>query len=91
MHPLAKIALLAIVDGKGNEPMNAPDEDRTYGTDKDWHCNDCGWTDYDKPMPNDREAFYKNLAIRQGRGIGGGVGGYQCPACKEFTLLPRGF
>lgn len=85
MRPYQSAALLAIAAGKGNEPINAP----TDGVE--WHCRapDCGHTEQ-RPKPPDMEAFNKNLAIRQGRGIGGGVGGYKCPACDRMSLLPRG-
>lgn len=53
-----------------------------------WFCEECGHKDMQKPLPPDRELFYKNLDVRRERT---GDGGYKCRACRSMTLLPKGF
>jgi len=48
-----------------------------------WFCDSCRHKDYNKAMPKDREAFYKQVA---GKGIAA-----RCPKCKSMSLMPVGF
>lgn len=44
-----------------------------------WFCEECGHIDYKKPMPSDREAFYR---IKPD---------VKCPSCKSIGFHPVGF
>jgi predicted Zn-ribbon and HTH transcriptional regulator len=48
-------------------------------TDPFWRCEECNYENHTKPMPPDREKFYK-------KGIA-----YKCPKCKSEALMPVGF
>ena len=44
-----------------------------------WQCEECGHKDSNKPMPKNREKFY-----REGRDI-------KCPKCKSVGYHPVGY
>jgi Zn finger protein HypA/HybF involved in hydrogenase expression len=46
-----------------------------------WRCTECNHVDHEKPMPEDREKFYKKEEP-----------GYSCPKCKSHAcFVPVGF
>lgn len=61
------------------------DEDFDMGEPSNpyWQCECCGFIDNEKPMPKDRDAFYKRIHEK---------GSPHCPKCKsEFCFVPVGF
>lgn len=44
-----------------------------------WICQHCGHEDTTKPMPKDREKYYRNPWEAK------------CPACKGKCMMPSGF
>jgi len=44
-----------------------------------WRCEECGYESHDRPMPANREEFY-----RKGRPA-------MCPRCKSGGMMPVGF
>ena len=47
-----------------------------------WQCQECGHTDYKKPMPLDREKFYEKVAQTESP---------ICPKCKSVGFMPVGY
>jgi hypothetical protein len=49
---------------------------------KYWLCQECGYEDHRKPMPPDREKFYKRVVEHESP---------KCPRCKSIGYMPVGF
>jgi len=47
-----------------------------------WLCESCGHIDKLKPLPMDRESFYKKVELK---------GSPKCPKCKSESFMPIGF
>jgi len=47
-----------------------------------WQCQECGYTSYTRPMPQDRTAFYRRVDEQ---------GSPKCPKCKSDSFMPVGF
>jgi hypothetical protein len=48
-----------------------------------WRCEECGYEDHNKPMPKDRDKWYKDRA--EGKDLP------KCPECKSRSLTPSGY
>jgi Zn ribbon nucleic-acid-binding protein len=44
-----------------------------------WQCQSCGHKDHKKPLPKDRDAYYRNPKPAK------------CPRCKSDDMAPVGF
>jgi hypothetical protein len=47
-----------------------------------WYCEECGHTNYLKPMPKDRGAFYDKINSK---------GCPVCPRCQSESFMPKGY
>ena len=47
--------------------------------DKFWRCEECGYKNYQKPMPKDRNKFYSRNRVDR------------CPYCKSEAFMPVGY
>ena len=52
-------------------------KDRPY-----WHCEECGYENYTRAMPRERDVFYARVATK---------GSPICPRCKSESFMPVGY
>jgi hypothetical protein len=63
-------------------PTSYDDEDDPFAPESPrpfWRCESCGYENRTRPMPPDRERFYKRTRFPL------------CPKCKSESFMPVGF